>query len=94
MEPPSFRWDSDAPEHIYCETLDPLEKTLAFPSTPLYGRRKGVAQWNFLFGCVRVGHRYMENTIITGYDKLDPVYSESAVFTYDSTHLVERKCGP
>ena len=49
MEPPSFRWDSDAPEHLYCETLDPLEKTLAFPSTPLYGRRKGVAQWNFLF---------------------------------------------
>ena len=63
MEPPSFRWDSDAPEHLYCETLDPLEKTLAFPSTPLYGRRKGVAQWNFLLGCVRVGHRYTNHVL-------------------------------
>ena len=32
METPSFRWDSDAPEHLYGETLDPLEKTLALPS--------------------------------------------------------------
>ena len=62
LETPSFRWDPDAPEHLYCETLDPLEKTLAFLSTPLYGRRKEVAQWNFLLGCLRVGHRYMENT--------------------------------
>ena len=58
METPSFRWDSEAPEHLYGETLDPLEKTLAFPSTSLYGRRKGVAQWNFLLGCVWVGHRF------------------------------------
>ena len=28
---------------------------------PFHQRRKGVSQWNFLFGCVRVGHRYMEN---------------------------------
>ena len=94
MELSSFWWDSDAPEHLYSETLDPLEKTLAFPSTPLHARRKRVAQWNFLFGCVRVGHRYMENTYNTGCDHLAPVYAESAVFTYYSTHLVERKCGP
>ena len=30
-------------------------------------------------------------TSITGCDKIAPVYSEMAVFTYTSTHLVERK---
>ena len=28
-------------------------KTLTFPSTPIDVRRKGVAQWTFLLGCVR-----------------------------------------
>ena len=63
MEPPRFWWHSDAPEHLSGETLDPLEETLAFPSSAWYVRRKGVALWNFLLGCVRLGHRYMENQL-------------------------------
>ena len=86
MEPPSFRWDSDAPEHLYGETLDPLEKTLAFPSTPLYGRRKGVAQWNFLLGCVRVGHRYMENTLISQVVTSLPPFTPNRQFSPITPH--------
>ena len=62
-EPHSFRWDSDAPEHLSGETLDPLEETLAFPSRGGYVCRKGVALWNFFLGCVRLVHRYMENQL-------------------------------
>ena len=32
-----------------------------FSVYPFHQRRKGVSQWIFLFACVRVGHRYMEN---------------------------------
>ena len=86
MEPPSFRWDSDAPEHLYGETLDPLEKTLAFPSTPLYERRKGVAQWNFFLGCVRVGHRYMENTLTTQVVTSLPPFTPNRQFSPITPH--------
>ena len=86
MEPPSFRWDSDAPEHLYGETLDPLEKTLAFPSTPLYGRRKGVAQWNFLLVCVRVGHRYMENTLTSQVVTILPPFTPNRQFSPITPH--------
>ena len=86
MEPPNFRWDSDAPEHLYGETLDTLEKTLAFPSTPLYGRRKGVAQWNFLLGFVRVGHRYMENTLISKVVTSLPPFTPNRQFSPITPH--------
>ena len=43
-------------------------KTLTFPSTPIYVRRKGVAQWTFLLGCVRLGHRNMRNQILPQID--------------------------
>ena len=41
MEPPSFWWGSDAPEHLSGETLDPPEKTLDFPSTAGTGIERG-----------------------------------------------------
>ena len=62
MEPPSFWWFSNTPEHLSDETLDPMKKTLAFPSTPIDVRRKGVAQWIFLLGWVRLVTRYNKNT--------------------------------
>ena len=37
-------------------------------------RRKGVALWNFLLGCVRLGHRYMENQLPS---QVDPVSTRS-----------------
>ena len=36
-------------------------KTLTFSSTPIDVRRKGVGQWTFLLGCVRLGHRKVRN---------------------------------
>ena len=86
MEPSSFSWDSNAPEHLYCETLDPLEKTLAFSSTSLYERRKGVAQWNFLLGCVRLGHRYMENTLISQVATIMPPFTPNRQFSPITPH--------
>ena len=38
-----------------------IDKNVNFFVYPFHRRRKGVCQWNILFGCVRVGHRYMEN---------------------------------
>ena len=57
MAQPRFWWGSDAPGPRFGETLNPMEKSLTFPSTPIDVRRKGVAQWTFLLGCVRLGHR-------------------------------------
>ena len=89
MGPHRLWWDSDAPEHLYCETLDPLEKTLAFPSTPLHERRKGVAQWNFLLGCVKVGHSYMENTkYILTLAKIPPRLPDVRVSNDSSCHFM------
>ena len=36
-------------------------KTLTFSSTPIDVRLKGVGQWTFLLGCVRLGHRKTQN---------------------------------
>ena len=36
-------------------------KTLTFSSTPIDVRRKWVGQWNFLLGCVSLGHRKVRN---------------------------------
>ena len=41
MASPSFRWGSDAPEHLSGETLDPQEITLDFPSTAGTGIKRG-----------------------------------------------------
>ena len=41
MAPPSFWCGSDAPEHLSGETLDPLQKTLVFPSTAGTGVERG-----------------------------------------------------
>ena len=41
MAPLSFWWGSDAPEPLSGETLDPLEKTLAFPSSAGTGVEMG-----------------------------------------------------
>jgi hypothetical protein len=60
MAPPRFSWDSDAPETRSVETLAPLQKSqiLVYPHNR---RRKGVDNWTFLLGCVRVGPRNTQN---------------------------------
>ena len=39
-------------------------KTLTFSSTPIDVHRKGVGQWTFLLGCVRLVHRKVRNQIL------------------------------
>ena len=50
----------DASEPRFGETLDPLEK-VKVPVYPFEQSRKGVGQWTFLLGCVRLGHRNIQN---------------------------------
>ena len=38
-----------------------VDRKVNFSVYPFHRRRKGVSQWNILFDCFRVGHRYMEN---------------------------------
>ena len=45
---------------FFSGTLAPLEKS-NLAVYPIDRHREGVYQWNFLIGCVRVGHRTMEN---------------------------------
>ena len=59
--PPRVWCDSDAPERLSVETLDPLEKRPTFLVYPLYVRRKGVAQWNFFLGCAGLVPRNTQN---------------------------------
>ena len=47
MAPPIFWWGSDAPEPLFGETLDPPEKTLAFPSTAGTGVERGYLSGSF-----------------------------------------------
>ena len=38
-----------------------VDRKVYFFVYSFHQRRKGVSQWNILFGCVRVGDMYMEN---------------------------------
>ena len=38
-----------------------VDQKVNFSVYPVHRCWKGVSQWNILFGCVRVGHWYMEN---------------------------------
>ena len=64
MAQPWFWWGSDAPGPRFGDTLDPLENPNVFVYH-LERRRKGVCQWIFLLGCVRLGHRNMGNQLLS-----------------------------
>ena len=59
--PSRLRRDSDALKHPLHRNPGMLTKKSTFPSTPSIGVGRGCPNGFFLFACVRVGHRYIEN---------------------------------
>ena len=82
----------DVPGHHSDQTLHSLEKPYFFVYPPRSGRKR-VASWTFLFVCVRLGHGYMRNQVLSQINTRFTVVSPRQKFSPLSAEMTREIVG-